>query len=121
MVAWAFPAGHPERDMIVGAGNGGQRVVILPSLSAVVVTTAGLYGDMASGLTVLTTLNEFVFPAAVERRPAQCCREDRHGVQKMLIWLLARDAAAVASNARAADVLGTVARLCRPRVRGRRP
>ena len=50
--------------MIAGAGYGGQRVVILPSLSAVVVTTAGLYGDMASGLTALTTLNEFVFPAA---------------------------------------------------------
>src|SRR5262245_2942150 len=57
---------HPERDMITGAGNGGQRVVILPSLNAVVVTTAGRYGDMASVLTALTTLNEFVFPAAVE-------------------------------------------------------
>jgi CubicO group peptidase (beta-lactamase class C family) len=61
------PPEHPERDVIVGAGNGGQRVVILPSLSVVVVTTAGLYGDMASGLTALTTLNEFVFPATAER------------------------------------------------------
>jgi hypothetical protein len=52
--------------MIAGAGNGGQRVVILPSLSAVVVTTAGLYGDIASGLTSAITLNEFVFQAAVE-------------------------------------------------------
>src|ERR1700730_3946049 len=60
------PPEHPERDMIVGSGNGGQRVVILPSLDAVVVTTAGLYGDKAAGLTVLTTLNEFFFPAAVE-------------------------------------------------------
>jgi CubicO group peptidase (beta-lactamase class C family) len=34
------PPEHSERDMIVGAGNGGQRVVIVPSLSAVVVTTA---------------------------------------------------------------------------------
>ena len=59
------PPEHPERDMIAGAGNGGQRVIILPSLSAVVVTTAGLYGDKASGLTALTTLNEFVFPVAV--------------------------------------------------------
>jgi CubicO group peptidase (beta-lactamase class C family) len=60
------PPEHPERDMIIGAGNGGQRVVILPSLNAVVVITACRYGDMASGLTALTTLNEFVFPAAVE-------------------------------------------------------
>jgi CubicO group peptidase (beta-lactamase class C family) len=60
------PPDHPERDMIVGAGYGGQRVVMLPSLDAVVVTTAGLYGNEASELTALTTLNEFVFPAAVE-------------------------------------------------------
>jgi CubicO group peptidase (beta-lactamase class C family) len=59
------PPEHPERDMIAGAGYGGQRVLILPSLGAVVVTTAGLYGDKAAGLTALTTLNEFVFPAAV--------------------------------------------------------
>ena len=59
------PPEHPERDMIAGGGYGGQRVLILPNLDAVVVTTAGLYGDKASGLTALTTLNEFVFPAAV--------------------------------------------------------
>jgi hypothetical protein len=58
------PAQIPERDMIAGGGYGGQRVFILPNLGAVVVTTAGLYGDKASGLTALTTLNEFVFPAA---------------------------------------------------------
>jgi len=61
------PPEHPERGMIVGAGDGGQRIVILPSLGAVVVTTAGLYGDKATGLTALTTLNAFVFPAAVKR------------------------------------------------------
>jgi CubicO group peptidase (beta-lactamase class C family) len=60
-----FPPEHPERDMIAGAGYGGQRVFILPNLGAVVVTTAGLYGDEASQLTAMTTLNEFVFPAAV--------------------------------------------------------
>jgi CubicO group peptidase (beta-lactamase class C family) len=59
------PPEHPERDMVAGAGDGGQRVVILPNLGAVVVTTAGRYDDKASGLTALTTLNEFVFPAAV--------------------------------------------------------
>ena len=59
------PPEHPERDMIAGAGYGGQRVLILPSLGAVVVTTAGLYGDKTAGLTALTTLNEFVLPAAV--------------------------------------------------------
>jgi CubicO group peptidase (beta-lactamase class C family) len=61
------PPEHPERDMVAGAGDGGQRVLILPSLGVVVVTTAGLYGDKATGLTALTTLNEFVFPAAVRR------------------------------------------------------
>jgi CubicO group peptidase (beta-lactamase class C family) len=62
------PAEHPERDMIAGVGVGGQYVFILPSLGAVVVTTAGLYGGgKAEGLTALTNLNEFVFPAAVER------------------------------------------------------
>jgi CubicO group peptidase (beta-lactamase class C family) len=61
------PLEHPERDMIAGGGYGGQRVFILPSLGAVVATTAGLYGDKTSGLTAMTTLNEFVFPAAVER------------------------------------------------------
>jgi len=59
------PPEHPERDLIAGAGVGGQRVVILPRLEAVVVTTAGLYGHPSPGLTVLTTLNEFVYPAAV--------------------------------------------------------
>ena len=59
------PPEHPERDMIAGGGYGGQRVFILPSLGAVVVTTAGVYGDKASGMTALTTLNEFVFRAAV--------------------------------------------------------
>jgi len=37
------------------------------ALDAVVVTTAGLYGDKASVLTAGTTLYKFVFPAAVER------------------------------------------------------
>jgi CubicO group peptidase (beta-lactamase class C family) len=60
------PPAHPERDMIIGAGKGGQRVVILPRLNAVLVISAGRYGDMVSGQTTLTTLNEFVFPAAVE-------------------------------------------------------
>ena len=59
------PPEYPERDLIAGAGVGGQRVVILPKLDVVVVTTAGLYGHQAPGLAVLTTLNEFVYPATV--------------------------------------------------------
>src|SRR2546421_8106792 len=58
------PPEHPERGMIAGAGDGGQRVVILPSLGAVVVTTAGLYGGQATGVAAVTTLNEFVFSVA---------------------------------------------------------
>jgi CubicO group peptidase (beta-lactamase class C family) len=61
------PPERPEREMIAGGGYGGQRVFILPSLGAVVVTTAGLYAPKISGLTALTTLNEFVFPAAAGR------------------------------------------------------
>jgi CubicO group peptidase (beta-lactamase class C family) len=61
------PPEHPERDMIAGAGYGGQRVFILPSLGAVVVTAAGRYGEKGTGLTAWTTLNEFVFPAAAGR------------------------------------------------------
>jgi CubicO group peptidase (beta-lactamase class C family) len=60
------PADHPERDIIAGAGYGGQRLYILPRPGVVVATTAGLYGEKSSGLTGATTLNEFVFPAAVE-------------------------------------------------------
>ena len=60
------PPEHPERDMIAGTGYGGQRVFILPSLDMVVVTTAGLYVPEISRLNALTTLNEFVFPAAAE-------------------------------------------------------
>jgi hypothetical protein len=48
------------------AGDGGQRVFILPCLGVVVATTAGLYGDKSPRLTGTTTLNEFVFPAAAE-------------------------------------------------------
>jgi len=61
------PPKHPERDMIAGAGYGGQRVFILPRLGAVVVTTAGRYGEKGTGLTAWTTLNEFFFPSAVKR------------------------------------------------------
>ena len=54
------PPEHPERDMIAGSGYGGQRVFILPSLDAVLVTTAGRYGEKGTGLAAWTTLNEFV-------------------------------------------------------------
>ena len=60
------PPDHPEHDIIAGSGYGGQRLFILPRLDVVVATTAGLYGEKSSGLTGATTLNEFVFPAAVE-------------------------------------------------------
>ncbi len=60
------PAEHPERDIIAGVGNGGQRLYILPRLDVVIATTAGLYDDKSSRLTATTTLNEFVFPASAE-------------------------------------------------------
>jgi CubicO group peptidase (beta-lactamase class C family) len=60
------PPERPERDIIAGSGYGGQRLFILSRLGMVVATTAGLYGEKSSGLTGATTLDEFVFPAAVE-------------------------------------------------------
>ena len=45
--------------MIAGAGYGGQRVFVLPSLDAVVVTTAGRYGEKGTGLTAWTTPRAF--------------------------------------------------------------
>jgi len=51
--------------MIAGADNGGRRVVDLPHLDMVVAPP--VFTTVWTGLTALTMLNEFIFPAMVER------------------------------------------------------
>ncbi len=60
-----LPIDHPEHDLIAAAGNGGQRLYILPNQGLVVVVTAGVYDRSPAPLTGGTVLNDFVLPAAV--------------------------------------------------------
>jgi len=60
-----LPVDHPEHDLIVANGYGGQRLFILPDLDLVVVTTAGDYGGKSMGLTGATALTEFLLPGVV--------------------------------------------------------
>jgi CubicO group peptidase (beta-lactamase class C family) len=54
---------NSEHDLIAAAGNGGQRLFIVPGLDLVIATTAGVYGGKSSGLTGARALNQFVLPA----------------------------------------------------------
>src|SRR5260370_19229534 len=57
-----LPIDHPEHDLIAAAGNGGQRLYILPNQGLVVVVTAGVYDRSPAPLTGPTVLNDFVPP-----------------------------------------------------------
>ena len=61
-----LPVDHPEHDLIAAAGNGGQRLYILPNQGLVAVVTAGVYDRSPAPLTGATVLNDFVLPAAPE-------------------------------------------------------
>jgi CubicO group peptidase (beta-lactamase class C family) len=61
-----LPVDHPEHDLIAAAGNGGQRLYILPNQGLVAVVTAGVYDRSPANLTGATVLNDFVLPAAPE-------------------------------------------------------
>jgi CubicO group peptidase (beta-lactamase class C family) len=60
------PTDHPDHDLIAAAGNGGQRLYILPALDLVAVVSAGVYDRSPATLTAATVLNDFVLPAATE-------------------------------------------------------
>jgi CubicO group peptidase (beta-lactamase class C family) len=60
-----------DRDVkwIAGVGLGGQRVVIVPDLDLVVVTTSGLYGSGRQGQAALDILANSIIPSVKDNNP----------------------------------------------------
>jgi CubicO group peptidase (beta-lactamase class C family) len=60
-------SGNQEVTWIAAVGLGGQRVVIIPDLDLVVMTTAGLYTSPRQGNAALDMLYRFVIPSVRDR------------------------------------------------------
>lgn len=64
-------AGDKEVTWIAAAGLGGQRVIVIPDLDLVVITTAGLYASPRQGNAALDILYSYVIPSVRELRGAR--------------------------------------------------
>jgi len=56
---------------IVGIGLGGQRLIIIPDLDLVVMTTAGMYTSPRQGNAALDILYSFVIPSVRDKNGAR--------------------------------------------------
>jgi CubicO group peptidase (beta-lactamase class C family) len=56
-------SGDKEVTWVAGMGLGGQRLVMVPDLDLIVMTTSGLYGSPRQGNAALEILYRFVMPA----------------------------------------------------------
>jgi len=56
-------AGDKEVTWVAGMGLGGQRLVMVPDLDLIMMTTSGLYGSPRQGNAALEILYRFVMPA----------------------------------------------------------
>jgi CubicO group peptidase (beta-lactamase class C family) len=64
-------SGDKEVTWIAGIGLGGQRLVIVPDLDLVMMTTAGMYASPRQGNAALDILYSFVIPAIGEKNSAR--------------------------------------------------
>ncbi len=59
-----LPTAHGQVKMIQATGNGGQNIIILPTLDLVFITFAGIYGQADQSVFAEELLEEFIIPAA---------------------------------------------------------
>jgi CubicO group peptidase (beta-lactamase class C family) len=64
-------SGDKEVTWIAGIGLGGQRLIIVPDLDLVVMTTAGMYASPRQGNAALDILYGFVIPAVGDKSGAR--------------------------------------------------
>ena len=59
------PGDDPTFDLFVSSGNGGQKIVVFPSLGMVTVFTGSHYGEPVGHDQVWEMLNRYILPAAL--------------------------------------------------------